>query len=130
MADLTDAQAAGNTKLIGSDSTGAETNFAAVNTDGSLVVKEKKATANVITSIAASNTNVTLLAANSNRIGATVYNDSNATLYLKLGATASTASYTVQMGSKTYYETPYGYTGQIDGIWLVANGNARMGELT
>lgn len=88
------------------------------------------ASTNATTSISASASNQTLLAANSNRIGATVYNDSSEILYLKLGAVASITSYTVQMDSKTYYETPYGYTGQIDGLWISANGSARVGELT
>lgn len=93
-------------------------------------VELKPASANTVTTVASSITNVTILAANPNRLGATVYNDSTSIFYLKLGATASTTSYTVQMGSKTYYELPYGWTGQIDGVWASANGSARVGEFT
>lgn len=83
------------------------------------------------TSVAASATNVTLLSSNTNRLGASVWNDSTtATLYLKLGTTASTSSYTVQVFPSGYYEVPFGYTGQIDGIWSAAVGNARISELT
>jgi hypothetical protein len=80
-------------------------------------------------SVAASATSVALLAANAARVGATVFNDSTATLYLKLGTTASTSSYTAQMPQNSYYETPFGYTGAIDGVWGSATGNARITEL-
>jgi hypothetical protein len=82
------------------------------------------------TSVASSATNVTLLAANLARRGATIYNDSTKTLYVKMGATASATSYAVQLGSGGYWEVPFGYTGIIDGIWSTANGNARITELT
>jgi hypothetical protein len=97
-------------------------------TDATLV--GQTASTNAVTSVSASTSNQTLLAANTSRIGATVYNDSSEILYLKLGVIASTTSFTVQMESKTYYETPYGYTGQIDGLWANAVGAARIGELT
>jgi hypothetical protein len=83
-----------------------------------------------VTSVASSATNVTLLASNANRRGATVFNDSNKTLYLKLGATASTTSYTAQLGVSDYYEVPFAYTGIIDGLWSSVNGSARITELT
>ncbi len=88
-----------------------------------------------ITSIASSTNSVTLLASNANRKGATIVNDSSAILYVKLGTTASTSSYTVALpasgsSSFNYYEVPFGYTGIIDGIWASANGSARVTELT
>jgi len=70
------------------------------------------------------------LSANSNRLGATVYNDSTRNLFLKLGATASTSSFTVEISSGGYYEVPYGYTGGVDGLWDVVNGNALVTEIT
>lgn len=82
------------------------------------------------TTVASSATNVTLLSANSNRLGATIFNDSTQTLYIKLGSTASNTSYTVKLLSNGYYEVPARYTGRIDGIWSSANGNARITELT
>jgi hypothetical protein len=81
-------------------------------------------------SVAGSATNVTLLASNANRLGATFYNDSTANLYLKLGATASTSSFTILLLGGDYYEVPFSYTGQIDGLWASATGNARITELT
>lgn len=88
------------------------------------------ATTAALTNVASSASSVSILASNANRIGAVVCNDSTAILYLKFGATASATSYTVQMQPNDYFETPFGYTGAIDGIWSAANGNARVTELT
>ncbi len=84
-------------------------------------------------SVADQDTNINLLASNSSRKGAMVFNESTAVLYLKLGTTASLTSYTVQIQSNGYYELPgpIVYTGNIDGIWASnASGNARITELT
>ena len=83
-----------------------------------------------VTQVASSATNVTLLASNAARRGATISNDSNKTLFVKLGATASATSYTKKLGTDEYWEIPFGYTGVIDGIWDLANGNAYVTELT
>jgi hypothetical protein len=80
--------------------------------------------------VAASATNVTVLAANSDRMGASVYNDGSAILYLKLAATASLTSFAIAIGPGGYYEVPFGYRGIIDGIWDVAIGSARVVEHT
>ena len=82
------------------------------------------------TSVASSATNVTLLAANASRFGAMIFNDSTAILYVKFGATASATSYTVKMDAGDYFEVPYEFVGQIDGIWASANGYARVTEVT
>ena len=83
-----------------------------------------------VTSVAASVTTVNLLAINTSRKGATFYNDSASFLYLKLGATASTTSFTVKIAPSGYYEVPSSYTGVIDGIWVSAVGSARITQLT
>jgi hypothetical protein len=70
------------------------------------------------------------LASNTSRKGATIYNDSNKTLYIKFGTTASTSDFTTQLKSGDYYEVPFNYVGRIDGIWASANGAARVTELT
>jgi len=84
------------------------------------------------TNVAANAADVLLLAANTARKGASVFNDSvSATLYLSLGTVAaSAASYTVQLLPGQFYETLAGYTGQIRGIWSAAVGNARITEQT
>lgn len=97
-----------------------------------LVVQGSKSTTSSITSVSGSASSVSLLASNANRKGAAFYNDSSAILYLKLGATASTTSYTVQLVAGAYYEIPFitPYTGAIDGIWASAAGAVRITELT
>jgi hypothetical protein len=121
----------GNPVLIaGSDGTNART--LKTSSDGTLQVSSSttKSSTSSLSNVSASSTNVTLLASNSNRLGATVYNDSNQSLYLKLGATATSTSFTVKISAQGYYEVPASYTGQIDGLWSSANGAARVTELT
>lgn len=101
---------------------------------GTFTTKDVRAGTPAQSSVVASATNVTVLAANANRLGATVYNDptggAGANLFLKLGATASATSYTSRLVPNAYYELPYGYTGIVDGIWASAAGNARVTEVT
>lgn len=80
--------------------------------------------------VSASATNVTILAANTARLGATIYNDSGSPVNVKLAATASATSFAVRMSPGGYYEIPYGYNGIIDGIWDSATGSARVVEFT
>lgn len=83
------------------------------------------------TSVGAATSATSLKAANANRLGLTVYNDSTATLYLLLGAgTVSSTVHTVQLAPGAYYETPFRFTGAVTGIWSAVNGNARITEIT
>ncbi|MBW4572652.1 MAG: hypothetical protein KME31_33155 [Tolypothrix carrinoi HA7290-LM1] len=82
------------------------------------------------TSVAASITSVSFLAANSGRKGTTIWNNSTANLYVELGASSSTSSFTARVGAGGYYEVPFTYTGIISGIWDAANGSALVRELT
>lgn len=97
-----------------------------------IIIESQKPSTSVITSIDASNTSITLLASNANRLGATIFNDAMNTvvLYLKLGAVASTTSYTVQIIGGGYYEIPFSYTGIIDGVWNTTSAVARITELS
>lgn len=83
--------------------------------------------------VASSASSVTILASNSNRKKAMIYNDSTQVLYLDLtGGTAANTSYTVQIPSQGSWlegDQPI-YTGAITGIWAAANGNARVTEWT
>lgn len=89
------------------------------------------ATTSSVTNVNDSATNVTLLSSNTDRLGATIYNDSTETLYVKLGVTASTTSFTAKVFPDGYFEVPKRYLGQIDGIWAAdAAGAARITELT
>ena len=102
----------------------------AISPNNSFTVTSAKPSVSITSSIPGSVTNVVLLPTNGTRIGATVYNDSSALLFLKLGTTATTADYTIKLFPLSYYEVPYGYTGEIDGIWSNAVGFARIDELT
>lgn len=106
-----------------------------VDTTGRLITSEAPASVGTMSSVAASASAVTVLAANASRLGATVVNDSAAILYLGLSATTPTnALYTVAIQPTgtvgSYYEVPFRYTGIIRGIWASATGNARVTELT
>lgn len=100
--------------------------------NGELLTLERLPGSSSVSSVAATAVNTTLIAANTARRGAMVFNDSaTATLFLKLGATASATSYTVQIPPNNYYELPSPvYTGIVDGIWSAAVGDARITELT
>jgi hypothetical protein len=86
-----------------------------------------------VASVADSASSGTILAANTSRLGASVYNDSSAALYLLHGAgTASATNYTVAIYPNGYYEVPFGYTGELTGVWASDpnDGAARVTEWT
>lgn len=95
-----------------------------------LFVTEVRSSTGTQTSVAGSAASVTILAANANRRGASIYNDSTAILYIRMQATASTSNFSVKLFPEDFYEVPFGYTGIIDGIWASATGNARVTEYT
>lgn len=78
--------------------------------------------------VTSSATSVTLKALNTARLGLSITNDSTATLYVKLGTTASATDYNVKMMPNSYWESPVNYTGRVDGIWASANGFAYVTE--
>jgi hypothetical protein len=84
------------------------------------------------TAVASGTGAVTILAANANRIGATVFNDDANILYLLLGAgTVTTSLYTAQIPTNGYYEVPFGFTGILTGLWAAdGSGSARVTEIT
>ena len=85
------------------------------------------------TNVGSSASSVTILASNASRKGAIIYNDSTAILYLDLsGGTATSTSYSVQVGAQGYFEVPGPaiYSGLITGLWAAVNGNARVTEFS
>lgn len=101
----------------------------AVDAQGRIYTAQKAPTA-TLTNVAASASSVTVLAANTGRLGATIYNDSSATLYLKYGSAASATSFTVKLNQDDVAEVNDGYTGIITGLWSSATGTARVTERT
>lgn len=112
---------------------GANGDYGPLSTDarGAVYVRERPSISATLTNITASTSNQTLAAANAARRGVAVYNDSvTATLYIKYGTTASATSFTVRLAPGDYYESPFGYTGQVDGVWTAADGAARVTEIS
>jgi len=102
-----------------------------INASGELLTTITRPSTGTITSVAGSASDVSILASNASRKGASVFNDSTAILYLALAnTTSSTSAYTVQLAPSAYYEVPAGYTGVLKGIWASAAGNARVTEWT
>lgn len=90
---------------------------------------QKPVTTSTPSNVNSSASSVTLLSSNANRRTASITNDSTQTLYIKYGTTASATDYKVALGAQGYYEFPLPiYTGRVDGIWVAANGAARMTE--
>jgi hypothetical protein len=116
------------------DSTGASVSVATVVSGSDYVPLHKHLPANTsaLTSVAYSTNDGLLLAANANRLGATVYNAADRILYLVLGnTTASTSTYSLQIAAGGFYEVPYSFTGQIRGIWASGgSGAAKITEIT
>jgi hypothetical protein len=85
-----------------------------------------------ISTVARSVTSQTILAANGYRNGASIFNDSNAVLYLRLSSgPATTTSYSTKLGAQSYFEVPEKYSGVINGVWASAgSGNAHVTEYT
>lgn len=94
-------------------------------------IKQTKSATGTQSIVASSATDVTILASNANRLGASVYNDSTQILYLLLSnATSSSTVHSVQVGVGAYFEVPAWYTGVLKGLWVSANGSARVTEFT
>lgn len=78
-----------------------------------------------VTSVAQSDTVVTLLASNAARVKAYIYNEGTRILYIKLGTGATTSDFTVGLFPQNAFRLDYpAYTGQITGIWAAAGGGA------
>ena len=90
-------------------------------------LSNEKGTA-TLSNVSGSASSVTLVASNTDRISAKIYNDSSAVLYVKLGATASSTSYTYKLYQDDFVVVR-DYTGVIDGIWGSATGAARVTEI-
>lgn len=84
------------------------------------------ATVNSVASLAS---NVTLLSARVGRRGFTIWNNSSAILYVKLGATATSSDCTKKMAADEFWACPIEYNGQVDGIWASSNGAALVTEI-
>jgi hypothetical protein len=82
------------------------------------------------TRVASIATDTVILAANTARRGASVYNSDTNPLQLLLASGVSSATnFTIQLATNTYFEVPFGYTGVIKGIWtVIGSGAAQVTE--
>ena len=78
-------------------------------------------------SIGASKISVSLLTANPNRKGASIWNESDFNLYIECGKVASASAFCAKITPGSYYELPYGYTGILSGIWVAEEGQEPRG---
>lgn len=85
-----------------------------------------------VTSVTAAAVSTSILASNANRRMAILVNDSDKVAYVKLGATASTTSYSYRVAPLQTLELPVPvYTGAIDAIWDTGpTGAMRVTEIT
>ncbi len=82
------------------------------------------------TTVPAALTDTLLLSENANRKTALIYNNSNAILYIGLGADPVYADdFSYLIAADTLWEIPVGYTGEVRGYWSSVDGKARMTEL-
>lgn len=93
-------------------------------------ITESTSSTSASSTVTGSITSGTILAANSNRKGCTIWNDSTANLFIDFDSAASTTDYALKISAGGYFEMPFNYTGVISGIWDAANGSARVRELT
>lgn len=111
------------------------TNLRVLSTDNTgklnVVSSPNTSSTGTFTSVAASATDVTLLASNANRKGCIIYNDSTAILYILLAnSTSSATAFTQKLYQDEAYTLDFNYTGIIKGIWASATGNARITEFS
>jgi hypothetical protein len=83
-----------------------------------------------VTSVTAATAATALKAANTSRLGLTIFNNSASVLYVKLGTTASATDFSIKMAANSYYEVPFGYNGAVTGIWVAADGAALVTEIS
>lgn len=78
--------------------------------------------------------NTILKAANPDRYGLSIFNNSTANLFIKLGASAAIGagveSFTKRLAQNQSWKVPFGYTGRVDAIWdaVDATGEALLFE--
>lgn len=92
---------------------------------------QAKAGTSTVTNVTGAVVDTLVLAANSARLGATLYNNASKKMYLKLGTGPSATSFTLIIQRDGYYEVPFGYTGVLRAVWDAGvSGDVLVTELT
>lgn len=98
---------------------------------GSITTTVAQPATSTVTSVALSVVVATILASNANRLGAILWNNGAQQAYVKLGAAATTASFTARLANQSEWEIPFPvYTGIITGITAVGTATMLATELT
>ena len=85
-----------------------------------------------LTSIPGDTAPVVIVADNPSRLGCSVWNDAAGTLLLLCSGSgkAGPDNFSVALNKNDYFECPFGYQGEVQGVWLTAGGFARVTEYT
>jgi hypothetical protein len=129
---LADATFTARINTLGQKTSANSTPVVLASDQSAITVKQSTSATATRSDVAGSAASVTVLAANANRLGATIFNDSSALLYLKAGITASATDFTWKLfpGDLLTIDATLLYTGRIDGVWASATGAARVTEFT
>jgi len=122
---------AGTATATGSGVLGAGTQRVVLATDQPAVaIAPQKGSTATVTQVACSTTSAQLLASNSARKGAAIFNDTAVVALVKFGTTASTTSFTVKLPAGTVYDLsgPEIYYGRIDCVLASSTGNVYATE--
>jgi len=110
---------------------GADGSATDVSDTSPLPTKARPSGTGTITRVNAAAASTLILASNANRLGASIFNDSDAIAYVACAASASTSLFTLKMLPNTGpYELPFHYTGDVYATWASATGAAVMTEFT
>jgi hypothetical protein len=95
-----------------------------------VTVPARTATSNTApATVAASTTSVSVLAANSNRKGGTIWNNTTGTALIAFHTAASTSAYSLQLVAGGYLNLDPNYIGPISAIWAASQtGNLLVSE--
>lgn len=113
---------------LGSDGTNAR--FLKTNSSGILQTVQQANSA-TRTSVAASITSVLIIAANTNRKGLKLYNDSaSGVLFIGYGSAVTDSDFTLAIPTGSLFELAVPmFTGAIHGLWSAADGAVRITEI-
>jgi hypothetical protein len=120
----------GGSTLSIDDGGGSVTVDGALSISGTVTASEVRAGTATRSDVSGTTSSTTLKAANANRLGIRICNDSSAVLYLLEGAgTASSSNFTTKLYQDELYVSN-DFTGIVVGVWASATGAARVTELT
>lgn len=122
-----------STALPTAMSTDGDSVFVWADLRGALIISPRPVATATLSNVSTSTASATLLASNTSRKGAVIYNDAATTLYINFGATASSTAFTYLLLTGETLEIPGAnvlYTGAINGILASSTGTARVTELT